>query len=490
MASESRKSDNPPSSGGNAAVPPGMLTAAATAGTAMGQNAALPTPPDIAESLRKPAPDSRFLPRLILFSDMPDRGLFILFITAGFALIFGVKTLLWSVGIERDYSLVIAVGAAALMALYGILSYRMTAVRLRPDRLGDNFYYMGFVFTLASMSAALVQLQGGREVDSLIGSFGIALFSTILGIAGRVAFIQMRTEVEDIEERVRQSLLEAASILRGQLGAATRDLESFRVGIQQAVHERLTESADKFSAMAEAQIGHIKEAVEATIGTVQATFAAHEQAARSLSQLGDKVTESVDHLVKRIEAIHIPPSLLEVKMDALLAKLSQTAAAFERVADADAGRHKDLAAASAELRRVVTQIANQLAKLQSTAEELRSATNPATEMAGSLSRVREALDATATATKTLIDSTVTARQASHDLTGSLKAYGEMLVGVTNAQQASAATAAIEADATRRRMVQDLEESRAAVAEVQKALSDTARVVAQALSTPESMRQSS
>lgn len=484
MASEPAKgTDGAPSGGPAIAASSERVAEAAAAGDAMGRKSVLPAPPELVESLRKPQTGSRFLPRLILFSDMPDRGLFILFVTLGFGLIFGVKTLLWRAGVTYDYSILIAAGAAILMGLYGILAYRMTAVRMRPDRLGDNFYYMGFVFTLASMSAALVQLQSGSDVDSLIGSFGIALFSTILGIAGRVAFIQMRTEVEDIEERVRQDLLEAAQRLRGQLGVAARDLESFRTGIQQAVHERLSESAETFSKMTEAQVNRVKETVDGTIGSVQAAFAAHERAAGSLSRLGDKVTASVDHLVTRIDAINVPPTLLEAKFDAPLAKLGETAAAFERLAEADAERHRALAEASAGLERIVAQVAAQLATLQTTAEKLDAATHPATEMASSLSRVKDTLEAAASAARSLIESTNAARQATHALTGSIEGYGEMVADATRKQQVSAEAAVAEAEAARRRMAQNLEESRLAVAEVQKALADTARVVTQAIGSP-------
>jgi hypothetical protein len=433
------------------------------AATAAGENAISPAPIEIAEGLRKPAVENQqALPRLGMFSDMPDRGLFIGFVTLGFVLIFTTKIGLSYLGFQGDYSITIACAAAIVMIAYGVLAYRMPAVRLRPDRLGDNFYYMGFVFTLASMSAALVQLQGGRDVDALIGGFGVALFSTILGIAGRVAFVQMRTEVEDIEERGRKSLLDAASVLRGQLGAATRDLEAFRVGVQQSIHERLTESADTFSKMAEGQVQRIKETVEGTIGSVQAAFAAHETAAQSIAELGNNVSASID---------------------GLLARLAQTAIAFEEVAKVGKGRHEDLAAASAELRRVVTQIANQLGRLQGTAKVLQAAVDPATTMAESLERARQALDATASTAKALGDATLAAREASRELTGSIKAYGEMVVGVTNAQKAAAAATASDVDAVRRRMVEDLEQSRAAVAEVQKALADTARVVADAINAP-------
>lgn len=468
-------------------VPPPRSTATA-ATHALGEAASLPASGEVMAGLRRdPQQRSRMLPRLKMFSDMPDRGLFVLFIAVGFALIFGAKAGLWYLGVPGDYSFAVACAAAVVMVTYGILAYRMPAVRSRPDRLGDNFYYMGFVFTLASMSAALVQLQAGREVDSLIGSFGVALFSTIFGIAGRVAFIQMRTEVEDIEERGRQGLLDAASMLRGQLGAAARDLESFRTGVQQAIHERLTESADVFSKMAEGQVANIKNTVEGTIGSIEAAFAAHEMAAGAIAQLADKVSGSADNLVKRIEAIHVPPSLLEAKIDALLVKLSQTATAFEKVAEADKERHKDLAAASSELRRVVTQIATQLTKLQATAKVLQTAANPATTMAESLGRAKEALDATAGAAKALGEATTSAREASRELTGSIKAYGEMIAGVTVAQRAATAATAADVDAARKRMLEDLEQSRAAVNEVQKALADTARVVAEAINTPPSAR---
>jgi len=108
-----------------------------------------------------------------------------------------------------------AVPLVTLLA-YAFASYRFKWFRLHPDRLGDNCYYMGFLFTLASLSVALVSVQNqsgaarGEMLEGLIGSFGIALFSTIGGIALRVFFMQMRREVEDVEEAIRNELQEAA----------------------------------------------------------------------------------------------------------------------------------------------------------------------------------------------------------------------------------------------------------------------------------------
>ena len=62
------------------------------------------------------------------------------------------------------------------------------------DRAGDNLYYLGFLLTLISLIYALVSLflfdDSGSSLTErtsiLIGSFGIALLSTVFGILGRI----------------------------------------------------------------------------------------------------------------------------------------------------------------------------------------------------------------------------------------------------------------------------------------------------------------
>ena len=68
----------------------------------------------------------------------------------------------------------------------------------RPERdlrvAGDETYYLGLLFTLASLIIALLQLFVFRPEDAplqhrtheLIGNFGVALFSTVAGILARV----------------------------------------------------------------------------------------------------------------------------------------------------------------------------------------------------------------------------------------------------------------------------------------------------------------
>ena len=190
----------------------------------------------------------RALPRRRFFSDMPDKGLFAAVALAGFIGIMVLKTLL-----DLECRIDSGALAVAIMLAYGFVSFQLPAIQMRPDRLGDNFYYLGFIYTLASLSAALLELQYNPQIGDLLGNFGIALVTTVVGVAGRVLFVQMRGEIDDVEERVRRDLVAASADLRSQLILALREFETFYAGVLQATDE----VAGKAARRVERQIGEI-----------------------------------------------------------------------------------------------------------------------------------------------------------------------------------------------------------------------------------------
>jgi hypothetical protein len=221
----------------------------------------------------------RTLPRRRFFNDMPDKGLFALVAVLGFAAILLLKVR----GIDTD---LVAGGAVVLMVVYGFIAFQFRRVRLRPDRLGDNFYYLGFVYTLASLSAALLQLRGGARIEELLGSFGIALFTTIVGIAGRVLFVQMRGDIDDVEDEVRRDLLSTSADLRAQLNITLAEFETFHTGVQQAARK----AAEQSTTAAQDAISNISRVANAAAENIDKAFA-HE---------AEKL-HSFEHAVLRIE---------------------------------------------------------------------------------------------------------------------------------------------------------------------------------------------
>jgi hypothetical protein len=223
----------------------------------------------------------RLLPRRRFFSDMPDKGLFALVAVGGFGGILFFK-------LQEFNGSYVACAAVLLMLLYGLLAFQFRKVRMRPDRLGDNFYYLGFIFTLASLSAALLQIQIKKtaSIDDLLGSFGIALFTTIVGVAGRVLFVQMRGDIDEVEDEVRRDLLSASADLRAQLSLTLAEFETFHTGVRQAADKAATQSGTA----TEDAISSIKSVAKSAADNID----------RAFSNEGDKI-QRLEQGMNRIE---------------------------------------------------------------------------------------------------------------------------------------------------------------------------------------------
>jgi len=180
--------------------------------------------------------------------------------------------------------------AVGFMVGYGLIAYNIPAVRFRLDRLGDNFYYLGFIYTLASMAAALIQLRESIQIEPILGGFGIALITTIVGVAGRVMLVQMRSEIDDVEEQIRRDLLNASKDLRAQLALALREFETFATAMRQTAEESTKQSA----AAARQQIELIASVAQCASGEIKAAFEAHRPSSQELHTLLEKLTSVLE----------------------------------------------------------------------------------------------------------------------------------------------------------------------------------------------------
>ena len=163
---------------------------------------------------------------------------------AGFALIFAMK--LFAPGPPVVVGVATSMIAVAIMALYMVHQKRTRPENERP-RLGDEVYYLGLLYTLTSLCAALMTLflfdEGSRflggegkltleqRTDELIGSFGIALLTTIAGIVMRMTLQGRASEslatvirIPHTGERVER---EGGTTRRVEIEGVTVDLERY-----------------------------------------------------------------------------------------------------------------------------------------------------------------------------------------------------------------------------------------------------------------------
>jgi hypothetical protein len=297
------------------------------------------------------------VPRKPFYSEMPDKGLFGLFAIAGFLSIIALKVL----GFPAEILGAMAVGA---MIAYALLSYHLPNIPLRPDRLGDNIYYLGFVYTLASMSAALIQLRGGISLNAVLENFGIALFTTIFGVAGRVILVQMRGDLENTEESIRRDLLDAASRMKDQMLAAIGEMQAFRVASRQAIEEQQNELLTRFSEAGKSQLGLIQDLVERALTTIERALGERTASAEQLRDVSLEAVQVTRSIIQKVAEIEVPGDLIERKFGALAAKMQATAESFEALAEKDIARQRALVGMTERLSELEMMLGQEIVKLR------------------------------------------------------------------------------------------------------------------------------
>lgn len=118
-----------------------------------------------------------------------------------------------------------------LMVAHGWVAYRNQHVS--PDTKGDGFYYLGLLFTFASLVSALIAFDDWSGIGDassfddmpFIRDFGIALVTTIVGLGGRVLFTMTQDSPGDITTHATKALENAINEMTGIVVQGGRNME-------------------------------------------------------------------------------------------------------------------------------------------------------------------------------------------------------------------------------------------------------------------------
>ncbi|KQN02373.1 hypothetical protein ASE82_08420 [Sphingomonas sp. Leaf230] len=172
---------------------------------------------------------------------------------AGAACIVVLKTL----GVRQ---MIVTVAPCLVMAAYASLILGRY-YRARADQIGDNLYYLGFIFTLISLSVSLSQFSSGGSAEDIVANFGIALATTLLGVTLRVVFSQMRSDPVETEKEARLQLAEASRRLKVELMNASAEFGMAARASRQSVNDVIEEMQEKLGATLDAAGERLRESV-------------------------------------------------------------------------------------------------------------------------------------------------------------------------------------------------------------------------------------
>lgn len=225
--------------------------------------------------------------------------LFVLLTLIGSAVIWTGKV--W----DFDIALITAI-PVAMMFLYMAVNM-LPGLRVHSEQAGDNLYYMGFIYTLTSLGVSLYKFTGESSIEDVVRNFGIAIISTVTGIALRIFFNQMRRDPADIEKAVRTELAEMTRRVRAELDNSAMEFSAYR----RVSNQMLSEGFEEIARQAEKNGEAVRAAIEAmsskAVESIQATstqlLATLQESHKSMAHLSETNMNNVVKLSGQMETV-------------------------------------------------------------------------------------------------------------------------------------------------------------------------------------------
>jgi hypothetical protein len=205
-------------------------------------------------------------------------------------------------------------------------------------------YYMGFLFTLTSLAVSLYQFSTAGSAAQIVQNFGIAIASTIAGIALRIFFNQMRRDPIEVEHTARLELAQASRKVKREMESSILEFSHFRRAAQQSIQDALdemnamlaeakTKFVDQLEEFATTSSKPIEEASKRSADAIErlnarvssATEALTAEIAADGSQLSKStaaVVEAIDGVVTKLTSLQTPEKIIEIKLNPMIQGLS------------------------------------------------------------------------------------------------------------------------------------------------------------------------
>ncbi|MCP1830704.1 ElaB/YqjD/DUF883 family membrane-anchored ribosome-binding protein [Bradyrhizobium sp. USDA 4532] len=245
-----------------------------------------------------------------------------------------------------------------IMIGYALILGMARLFRLRDDQSGDNLYYMGFLFTLTSLAVSLYQFSSDGAAEQIVKNFGIAIASTIAGIALRIFFNQMRRDPVEVEATARMELAQASRNVKRELESTVLEFGYFRRMAQQSISDALdevkealgetrkglTSEMEGFAVVARQPLEDAsKRSAEALNMMNNHVVRTLEAVSKQLTEQGDRLTRSTGGMVKAIDAVvgklaslQTPEQVIEIKLAPMIQGLTRAVNSFSKSSETQA----------------------------------------------------------------------------------------------------------------------------------------------------------
>lgn len=261
-----------------------------------------------------------------------------------------------------------------LMFVYAGVMMALRSQRVRMDQAGDNLYYLGFLYTLASLAYSLYQFGTSADAASnIIENFGIAIASTIFGLMFRVLFNQMRSDPAETEALARVELAEAARRMRGELDRSAIDFSAYRRALQQNImeayetlHEEVAKTLEGAFMTLEADVGRVSSSAEKATEVI-------DGASKRFKNRTEALAGELETLSEKVASVDVPSDMVSRKIEPAAEAMTQAVAALREASERERAEDERRLAAMKDVQEAGERLKTLLEESRAASEATREA---------------------------------------------------------------------------------------------------------------------
>ncbi len=319
-----------------------------------------------------------------------------------------LKVLSASIGFATDqimlFGLVIPL---LLMVAYIAIGYFLRDNEVSHEKFADSCYYLGFIFTIASIVFSLLKIGPDQNMNDIAMLFGAAMASTVLGVFVRVWLVSFRPNAEDAIQMVEDQVLDASRRLTEEYSLAADSLTSFRAEVTNATNAAVARVANQFASLAEVQNQQSKAFFAQMVmqnrqllqlllrdlrGTAQEINGVVEQYAASAktttTDLQVGVEQVVQRLSQRLDSLVFPDDLFSRRLEAPSANLGQS---LEQIGSNAAAMAEGVERAASSVEQSVQRINSKAESIGHAVDVLREVSSDQQQLMGQMTQQQAAM---------------------------------------------------------------------------------------------------
>ncbi|MCO4861255.1 hypothetical protein MKD38_06210 [Cupriavidus sp. WGlv3] len=231
---------------------------------------------------------------------IPTKNLFFLAVV--------LKVLFAGISVRLQDAWVLGFGLPlVVMSAYMALGYRRRDKAEVPDeKFADSCYYLGFIFTIASICACLLDIPNiGTNMSAIAVRFGAAMVSTVLGLFVRVWLVTFRKDSSDAVVDAGEAVVKASYALADQLTVSLNHFKGFDEGLFRAtqssadrVNQQIEAIAKNYAASLDGLFEQLSSKQKEQVDTA---LARAEQASKALENIVERVGQGAAKSVLTVQ---------------------------------------------------------------------------------------------------------------------------------------------------------------------------------------------